>query len=69
MSILLLGSFSFALTPISALGGSLFVTALEYLLGRRRGLIDIKETGRVSKFGHLEGLNEINSANGVEIYP
>jgi len=41
VSILLLGSFSFALTPISALIGSLFVTTLVYLLGRRRGLIDI----------------------------
>ena len=41
VAILLLGSFSFALTPISALVGSLFVTALVYLLGRRRGLIDI----------------------------
>ncbi len=41
VSILLLGSFSFALTPISALIGSLFVTVLVYLLGRRRGLIDL----------------------------
>lgn len=41
VSILILGSFSFGLTPISALIGSLLVTALVYLLGRRRGLIDI----------------------------
>lgn len=32
-------------------------------------LISKKETGRVSKIGHLEGLSEINSAKGVEIYP
>lgn len=32
-------------------------------------LISKKETGYVSKIGHLEGLNEINSAKGLEIYP
>lgn len=41
VSIALIGSFSFAYTPISALAGSLLVTALVYLLGKRRGVIDI----------------------------
>lgn len=32
-------------------------------------LISKRETGRVSKIGHLVGLNEISSPKGIEIYP
>lgn len=41
VSIALIGSFSFALTPICAFAGSAFVTVLVYFLGKKRGLIDI----------------------------
>ncbi|CUS91885.1 iron complex transport system permease protein [Candidatus Kryptobacter tengchongensis] len=41
VSIALIGSFSFAFTPILALAGSLLVTILVYFLGKRRGVIDI----------------------------
>jgi len=41
LSIALIGTFSFVLTPITALLGSIVVIILVYTLGKRRGTIDI----------------------------
>ncbi len=41
LSIVLIGTFSFALTPITALFGSITVIIIVYMLGKRRGIIDI----------------------------